>query len=43
LTLISAVSIVVSVRWWNKHKADQPVTIRPSDILVMSGDQTHVQ
>lgn len=35
LTLLSAVSFVVALRWLNKPKSSQPNTVRPSDIPVI--------
>lgn len=43
LTLISGISFVLGLRWWNRRKMNQPATIHPSGILVISGDQPHVE
>lgn len=39
LTLISAASFVLALRWWNKRKTQHPAP----DIFIVSGDQPHVQ
>ena len=48
LTVISIISFVLALRWFNRSKPAQPPTINLSNIPVMpipsiKGDQSHVQ